>query len=107
MLPYDLEFVKKFKEGLTNLLKADSLKMPGYYTFGLCMYLMIHFKGDHRNYDYSYKAIGILLDDELVYNRGIEPNGVFGPLRKTFVSLLVSMPDEDILEILNTYRNQF
>ena len=107
MLPYDISFVKEFKEGLTNLLKADSLDVPGWTSFGICMYLRVHFKDDHRHYDYSYKAIGILLNDDSLYNRRIEPEGVFGPLRKTFVSLLVSMPDEDLLEILNTYRDQF
>lgn len=94
---YDIEQIEEFQLILGEILKRGILD----FGLGLC--------GEAARSKLRRRLVGFepydimadIVDDDGRYVGGVEPRGFFGPIRQTLAMFIVTMPSEDLLEIVN------
>ncbi len=101
---FKLKKVEEFQKVLKRILEIGKLEKIGGICWATFCYIVAHpHEFQHLNGMAVYTFISAIIDDN-AFNTGIEAPGVFGPLRQTLIAFLISIPPEDLLELIEAPR---
>ncbi len=92
-----IEKIREFQRILRKVYENGTLKGRS----GLCKEVGFTYGSTMLLPGVAYEIIRLFIKDPVEFMTGIEAPGVFGPLRQTLAAMLLSIPAEDILEIIN------
>lgn len=95
-----IEKIREFQRILRKVYENGTLERGS----GLCKEVGYHQENMLPIVGTSYEIIRLFMRDHWGFLGGIEKPGTFGPLRKTLAAMLLSIPPEDLLEIIEAPR---